>query len=67
MVRYIRMARAKAGSDVRIILAALIGIIDMQLNGRACGHAIINARQDAYRIIFAPLGHVFVLPRLAPI
>ena len=61
------MSGTEALGDVAIILGPLVGILDHQLDRRAGGLAFKGARQDAHKIIFPPLGGVFVLPRLAGI
>jgi len=61
------MSGPEALGDIAIILGPLVGVPDHQLDRRAGGPAPERARQDAYKVIFPPLGGVSVLPRLAGI
>jgi hypothetical protein len=61
------MAGAELLGDVAVILGALVGVADHQLDRRAGGLALEDARQDLDLVGLAPLGGVFVLPGLAPV
>ncbi len=57
-VGIVGMARAEALGDVRVILAALVGVADQQGDGRARGTAFIDAGEDLHRIGLGALGDV---------
>ncbi len=61
------MAGPERLGDVAIVLGPLVGVVDVQRDGRAGGAAFEDARQDAHGILLAPLGHEFRLAGLAPV
>jgi hypothetical protein len=61
------MAGAEGLRDVGIVLRPLVGVADHQLDRRAGGAPLVDARQDLDRIGLAPLGGVAVLPGAAAV
>src|SRR6516165_10480999 len=64
-VGVVGMPRAEAVGDVAVVLRALVGILDQQLDRRAGGEPVEHARQDAHEIILAPLRRKARLAALA--
>ena len=61
------MTRPIFGRDLRIVLRALIYILDHQMDRRSRGLALKHARQDLYCIGLAPLCRVAGLTRPPPV
>ncbi len=59
------MARTEAVGDVAVVLRALVGVLDQELDRGAGRHPIEDAAQDAHLIGFLPLGGIARLAGLA--
>ena len=53
------MTGAESLNNVTVVFASLICVLNQQRNGRACGEALINTRQNLNRIGFIALGYKF--------
>ena len=61
------MTGAEFLDDVPVVLAALVGVFDQQLDGGAGCFPLEHARQDFHRVCFFALCHVLAGARFAHI
>ncbi len=52
------MAGTKARRDLRVVLAARIGVADEERDRRAGGEPLVDAGEDLDHVVFAPLRHM---------
>src|SRR5262249_37607734 len=64
-VGVVGVARPEAVGNVAVVLRALVGVFDRQLDRRAGRHPVESAAHDAHQIGFAPPRRVARLARLA--
>ena len=64
-VGVVGVPRTEPVGDIAVVLRALVGVLDQQLDRSAGRHPVEGAAHDAHQISFAALRRVARLPRLA--